>query len=156
MEIYTRRTLRIFIYKDKEIVFIYLLLEDMEKLVKLLNEYEKDKYGFSTDYFELEIDDETGEPTWWIIDSSEDYFEVTSYYITMKIISKIFWFIKWLVDNNKVDTILFANDLNKVVYLADFNFRNDMWFDKKIYYQLLMFLSISDNPLDYLCSILKE
>ena len=122
----------------------------MEKLVELLNEYEKSKYRISWSY-ELEIDDETGEPTWWIIDSSEDYFEVTSYYITMKIISKRFWFIERLVKNDKVDFKKLHSEewYYKLVIICDFN--TDLRYDV-----LLMILSIQDNPIECLCSILKE
>jgi len=130
----------------------------MEKLVKLLNEYEKDKYGISWSY-ELEIDDETGEPTWWIVDSSEDYFEVTSYYITMKIISKRFWFIERLVKNDKLkdNGIKPRKDLVKEIAIVDYKTGKAMWC-KNLYSeseQLIMYLSIQDNPIEYLCSILK-
>ena len=130
--------------------FYLLTTRRMEKLVELLNEYEKSKYRISWSY-ELEIDDETGEPTWWIIDSSEDYFEVTSYYITMKIISKRFWFIERLVKNDKVDFKKLHSEewYYKLVIICDFN--TDLRYDV-----LLMILSIQDNPIECLCSILKE
>lgn len=113
----------------------------MEKLVKLLNEYVKDKYGISWSY-ELEIDDETGEPTWWIIDSSEDYFEVTSYYITMKIISKRFWFIERLVENDYINMDKVERDA--ISYFTDESpvYWNEIWTDR-----LIMMLSVSNFPI---------
>ena len=129
--------------------FYLLTTRRMEKLVELLNEYEKSKYGISWSY-ELEIDDETGEPTWWIIDSSEDYFEVTSYYITMKIISKRFWFIKWLLYNDKID----INKLMSTEWCpTNWWCRETEWYSNSE--RLLMLLSIQDNPIEYLCSILR-
>ena len=115
----------------------------MEKLIELLNEYwEYDLVEHNWEICKWTTDDETGE-----INIYTDY--------TNNIISKKFWFIKWLVDNDKIDTVLFANELNKVVYLSDFVFRNDEWFYKTIYKQLLMLLSIQDNPIEFLCSVIK-
>jgi len=115
----------------------------MEKLIELLNEYwEYDLVEHNWEICKWATDDETGE-----INIYTDY--------TNNIISKKFWFIKWLVDNDKIDTVLFANELNKVVYLSDFVFRNDEWFYKTIYKQLLMLLSIQDNPIEFLCSVIK-
>lgn len=133
----------------RDLLFCFYLLTTriMEKLVKLLNEYEKDKYGISWSY-ELEIDDETWEPTWWIIDSSEDYFEVTSYYITMKIISKRFWFIERLVKNDKIK----SEYISWWTILAN----NHQYITSTESEDLIMQLSIQDNPIEYLCSILKE
>lgn len=101
----------------------------MEKLIELLNEYRTEK----------------GE-------RNLNEFEVSQ---TLDSLNYLRLFIKWLVDNDKIDTVLFANELNKVVYLSDFNFRNDEWFYKTIYKQLLMLLSIQDNPIEFLISILK-
>lgn len=55
-----------------------------------------------------------------------------------RIISKKFWFIKWLVENEKIDLdgypdIDFFNDVNS----------------------LLMYLAIQDEPIEFLVSILK-
>ena len=122
----------------------------MEKLVELLNEYEKSKYGISWSY-ELEIDDETGEPTWWIIDSSEDYFEVTSYYITMKIISKRFWFIERLVKNDKID--LYKVEQEAMSWFTD---ESPVYWDEIWTERLIMMLSVSNNSISDLVYYLKE
>jgi hypothetical protein len=59
------------------------------------------------------------------------------------LISKKFWFIKRLVDNDKID---FREDF----YLEDQHWWG-FWDDEDI----IMLLSIQDNPIDFLCSILK-
>ena len=62
------------------------------------------------------------------------------------IISKDYWFIKWLVDNDKIDRTYF--------YDLVWNYNLDLvplpWYDC-----LLMLLSIQDNPIGYLIDILK-
>ena len=103
----------------------------MEKLIKLLRE------SFPLDYDYVENDwhichwytDETGEYNrYWNIDS--------------EIISKKFWFIKWLIDNDKID----------------FD-KTQIWFQLTLWYwkydSLLMILSISDTPIEDLISYLK-
>ena len=113
----------------------------MEKLLVLLNEYWKWS-------FELEIDNDTWNLTWWIVDAHQDTFEVTSYYITMQIISKRFWFIERLVKNDKIDdSKVWNSDMLSVQY-------HDLVNDYK-YEWLIMILSISDNPIPDLCSFLK-
>ena len=116
----------------------------MEKLLELLNEY----WGWS---FELEIDDDTWEPTWWIVDAHQDTFEVTSYYITMQIISKRFWFIERLVENNKID----LKEFHRLCWII--NQDSEYWnWTPQDYEQVIMYLSISDTPIDDLVSLLKE
>lgn len=56
------------------------------------------------------------------------------------IISKEYWFIKWLVDNDKIDLKKLYHDM-----------RLEFW----DYHWLLMLLSIQDNPIEFLISILK-
>lgn len=71
-----------------------------------------------------------------------------------KIISKKYWFIKWLVENDKID----PNKLEKIWY--EKTVYEDYWQYKTIveysdYEALLMLLSIQDEPIDFLISILK-
>lgn len=72
-----------------------------------------------------------------------------------QIISKSYWFIKWLVDNEKIDT----NKLEKIWY--EKTVYEDYWQYREIveysdYEALLMLLSIQDGPLNFLCEILKQ
>ena len=67
---------------------------------------------------------------------------------------KEYWFIKWLVENYKID-------LDKAMKLWIPCFvQYDKWeiisvHDVDFYKQLLMLLSIQDNPIEFLISILK-
>ena len=111
----------------------------MEKLIELLNEYEWNKLYFYDD---------------WIYCDKYDMYEVWDSLIELEIISKRYWFIKWLVENDKID-------FDKVMKLWIPCFvRYDKWeiisvHDVDFYKQLIMLLSIQDNPIEFLISILK-
>ena len=113
----------------------------MEKLIELLNEYEKSKTHI--DY------------TWKIEDKSEKrmcWVEYTWAYVNEEemeriVISKKYMFIKRLVDNDKIDLM----KLKK--WIEDNKFYCAKW--GKITNMLLMLLSIQDNPIEFLISILK-
>lgn len=70
------------------------------------------------------------------------------------IISKKYWFIRWLVENDKID-------FNKRPELYTFKAETETrWLNNMVdgswhYESLLMLLSIQDNPIDFLSSILK-
>ena len=106
----------------------------MEKLIELLNEFQKEKksqifysYNRDLDFFES-----------WAIAWCQIYWE--SVYT---IISKKFWFIKWLVENDKID-------ISKIKCWYVYN---DTEEDKVK--NVIMNLSISDSPIEDLVSILK-
>lgn len=66
-----------------------------------------------------------------------------------RICSKKFWFIKWLVDNDKIDfyTILKENwTFRKEFYAIE---------NRKEYERLIMLLSVSDTPIEDLISYLR-
>ena len=95
----------------------------MEKLIELLNEYERERKDCSK----------------W------DRFDLTIYEKGICLaISKSYWFIKWLVENDKID-------LEKVKVLSVFQ---ETWYYNK-YESLLMILAIQDEPIEFLISILK-
>jgi hypothetical protein len=105
----------------------------MDRLVALLNEYEKERKSWFT---------------WRSIDSYDNCVygvdcdwetEITMY---SDLYSKQYWFIEWLVENDKIDF-----DKTQIW------FQLTLWYWK--YESLLMILSIQDNPLKYLCSILR-
>lgn len=114
----------------------------MVKLIDLLNEYNEIHNYAPIEYY----DDET------------NGFETNyvAFYKTCIIISKQFWFIWWLVENDKID-------IEKLEEKAErkprYTFINDdwrLWFKLfEVYETLLMLLSISDTPIDLLCSLLK-
>ena len=62
------------------------------------------------------------------------------------IISKQFWFIKRLVDNYKIN-------YSQLVY---YEFDELERFIQRKHNALLMLLAISENPIDFLCEILKQ
>lgn len=101
----------------------------MEKLIDLLNEYDKEKwlhtFWKTTQSNKIQIYGK------WVC--SESY-----------IYSKSYGFIWWLVDNDKID-------LDKIKLFSIFN---ESWY-YNAYQSLLMALSISDKPIEFLISILK-
>lgn len=63
----------------------------------------------------------------------------------LEICSKNYWFIRWLVENDKIrDYYEWNDDIDYV--------REKYWF----YEALLMLLSISDTPIEFLISVLKN
>ena len=76
------------------------------------------------------------------------------------ILSKEFWFIKWLVENDKIDTSK-ANDKNLNGYEIELRIRavKELVADSEektvLYLNLLMLLAIQDEPIRFLCEIIK-
>ena len=110
----------------------------MEKLIKLLNEYKKEKKSWFT---------------WRSIDSYDNCVygvdcdwetEITMY---SDLYSKYYWFIKWLVDNDKID---FSRDWDLAIELVNL-------FERKVDNAdwVIALLSISDTPIEDLISYLK-
>lgn len=100
----------------------------MEKLIELLNEFSSEDFNW------CERDGK-------IYDRQEMYDEADMFIeMWVYIISKQFWFIKWLVENDKIN-------LDEVERYSVF------WYT---YYQnLLMLLSISNSPIEDLILYLK-
>ena len=101
----------------------------MEKLLNLLQEFYWENRKFSNDDWLLTM-------TNWVENLSGAYAQTY-------IISKQGWFIKWLVENDKID-------LDKIPYLTD-----ELWWGFDEYEEVIMILSISDEPIRFLISILK-
>ena len=100
----------------------------LEKLIELLNEYEKlNMCRTFIGYYK-----EEEEITW-------DIFSIKA----CELISKKFWFIKWLVENDKID----IDKLEKKVLKENLIRKFDEW--------LLMLLAIQDEPIRFLCEIIK-
>jgi hypothetical protein len=104
----------------------------IEKLVELLNEYDSSNWWKETDE--------------WI----DNIWKIYEFHSELQIISKKYGFIKWLVENEKID-------LDKTWYKkADFQeVWNWDWRTIRWYEMLLMLLSISSSPIDDLISYLK-
>lgn len=74
------------------------------------------------------------------------------YLVEMMLISKHYWLIKWLVDNDKIDFEWMSWHWKIISYLTDE--KDYKWNDIKEWV-VLMLISISDTPIDFLCEILK-
>ena len=128
----------------------------MEKLIRFINEYghTNNCWPFQTcriepatewnsSYLVLSRDDN------WEWDWKDWHLEVP------RLISKEYLFIKWLVENDKINWRK-CLDLWYEISVID-----EEWEDVDImrtfdsYEQLLMYLSIQDNPIEFLVSILK-
>jgi len=114
---------------------LYYFMERMEKLIELLNEYELGKDNYSGVISEGDI-----------------------YYYSVLYISKEYWFIKWLVENDKID----KNKIDtRLVKSVESHYDVDWWWVENSYEDysdtdtLLMLLSISNSPIDDLISYLK-
>lgn len=125
----------------------------MKKLIELLNEYEKEK----------------SEKFWrwnyvWCIDKEHksifasrfpDWAYICEDESRAVIISKGYNFIKRLVKNKKINFSIIPNKIKEIWIPMKINWEIKYWFDSSDYYWLLMLLSIQDNPIEFLCSILK-
>jgi len=114
------------------------------KLIELLNKYEK----IAPSRLQRKYYSEN----WHIMYIDEEWEDVDDYRTDYEIISKDYGFIKRLVNNDKID--------QNTKFLISANVENQktwMWyvhtFDQ--YESLLMLLSIQENPIEFLISILK-
>ena len=103
----------------------------MEKLIKLLNEYDKTR-----DYYKVHT---------YIMYKDDEWIEVDDKRTDLEIISSSYWFIKRLVENDKID----------IRKLEDKDAEYSFHYSFEDYEVLLMLLSISDTPIDDLISYLK-
>lgn len=113
----------------------------MNKLVKLLNEFEKVKTWYATYTTRWEKSER---------ELKSDYmYDEDQNIIQIYIISKSFWFIKWLVENDKIDrdNLLKENWQFRLFYYDLERVKN--------YDRLVMYLSVEDNPIEFLISILN-
>ena len=124
----------------------------MEKLRQLLNSYEeykeKETWYSNYDWRLNEINDEEEYEQWitaFRVDDSQLWVEES----IAVIICKGYMFINWLVENDKIDRdkILKENWLFRK-YFYDLEY-------VKNYDRLVMWLSVEDDPISFLISILK-
>ena len=110
------------------------MFRQMEKLIELLNEYEPyiASDGEHRDNFWYFI------YKWWSAIFPKEIW-------MLKIISKEYWFIKWLVENEKIEWN------NKDIAIKEWI----LWKSIDNYHSLLMALAIQDEPINLLISILK-
>jgi len=128
----------------------------MDKLIELLNEYQKwkEKSEWTDDNFKWEKNYK------WSISryDEDDIREWENLYNDTAIaylISKSFWFIKWLVENDKTEyRKIIEKEIEvwfKLVRIKDYP-NKIMEEDVEA---LLMLLAIQDEPIRFLCEIIK-
>ena len=91
---------------------------------------------------------------WWEEEFEEKgHFTYTMRFDHTHIIDKKFWFIEWLIKKKKVD--LDKRPTRNKYRIQQY--KTELWWYWKIdeYSELLMLLSIQDNPITFLLSILK-
>lgn len=114
----------------------------MEKLLQLLNEF------YPVDQWKKEYYIENSMV--YVRDYDDD--DIFNYEIfTLNIISKKFWFIQWLVENNKVNRI--KEVINDIEYYGHWQIENVDCYSQ--YDSLLMLLAIQDDPIEFLVPLLK-
>jgi len=119
----------------------------MNKLVKLLNEFEKVKTWYTTYTTRWEKSER---------ELKSDYmYDEDQNIIQIYIISKSFWFIKWLVDNDKINWRRCLDLWYEISVIDEEGEDIDVMRTFDSYEQLLMYLSIQDNPIEFLVSVLK-
>ena len=114
----------------------------MEKLHELLQQFQLEKWGWvRLAWPDVEVNDK------------EELI------LGATLISKKYWFIKWLVENEKIKSewIKPRADLVKEVIILDRKTNKPIWMENQYteVEQLLMYLAIQDEPLEFLASILK-
>jgi len=114
----------------------------MEKLIELLNEYEKETK--KSEYSEWR-DLLWGRPQYLRCDTVES---------ELLIISKGYHFIEWLVENDKIERAKFWNSETKSSKYSDFELSYDT--PREDYTNiLLMELAIQDEPIQFLIGMLR-
>ena len=108
----------------------------MQKLIELLNEYIEENKPKTN--LVKEITDGG-----YFVNNWNDW----DWFLCETIMSKRFWFIKWLVENEKIDFSWEWNLSSELVNLFERKLDNAEW--------VIALLSIQDEPIEFLCSILK-
>ena len=115
----------------------------MEKLIELLNEYEAKRHKTSVIANIRKGEDRLS------------YLEMNWNYSELLCISNGYGFIKWLVDNDKIDLEkLDKKSERKPMYSFEEEWK--IWFKLfEVYESLLILLAIQENPIEFLCSVLN-
>lgn len=118
----------------------------MEKLIELLNKYETKTVVHWYEWYWQDV---------LMCRYIKDNFEFYTDEATTIVISKYYWFIKWLVENDKIDLDMVREKLWIPCCVWYGRWRIIAVKDVEDYKQILMLLSISDTPIDDLVSYLK-
>lgn len=113
----------------------------MKKLLQLLNEFKQGKSFKFTKYDEK----------YWMFDTNLNADGNTSL-PEETITSKKFWFIEWLVDNDRIDYY----KVGEIVDTYKWSLREKAYVVSDcVVESMLMLLSIQDDPINFLVSVLK-
>jgi len=117
----------------------------MNKLVELLNEFEKsERYWYRRYYLKEEH----------LLYQRDDGNVEDDGRTERELVSKEYGFIKRLVDNNKINIDKYYEFMtNENIDISNACWELDM--DKEFYYELLMILAVQENSIEFLISILK-
>jgi len=121
----------------------------MEKLIELLNEYNRNVLKWSDKW---ELKNSIDNPWTKYISLSS----VWAWKIYLWIISKEYWFIKWLVENDKIDLDIVREKLWTPCFTWYKKWEIITVKDVEDYKQVLMLLAISDTPIDDLILYLNQ
>ena len=135
----------------------------IEKLIKLLNEYEyfKELKEVPEEEKDLFVQKIFWHESYWVLNSywCEDYEILKRKFCYMYAISNEYWFIQWLVENDKIDIVKVYENLTdyeieiRIRAVKELLENNEE--DTISYLKLLMLLSIQDEPIRFLCEIIK-
>jgi hypothetical protein len=116
----------------------------MEKLLDLLNEYENKDLELE----EWEESNARTENNWHLRFNGANKVQFDTYMFDSLALSKQYWFIKWLVENEKID-------YEKV---RSWEWNGSRWHFETVQpeYYIIMLLAIQDEPIEFLISILKN
>ena len=126
----------------------------MEKLMKLLNEYQKkinEKEENNYEIFERKLNGDSIRMN--DLDDPYEWLNMYWWYAKARLIAKQFWFIERLIKKDKIDTFR----------ILEKRFDTQKWCEREHYHTvnewntnlLLMLLAISENPIEFLISVLK-
>ena len=121
----------------------------MEKLIELLNEYENRDEDQQIEWRIWEWDKWENGKVRWIVN------DVYMWWVSELVVcSAYYWFIKWLVENDKIDREKFWNSETKSSKYSDFELSYNI--PREDYTNtLLMELAIQDEPIQFLVKILR-
>lgn len=132
----------------------------IEKLIELLNKYEKEVK--KSEFYEWE------KWVWWDTNlfrrdtRDEEWSHIYSTTADTYVISKKYGFIKWLVENDKIDLAKIYEKIWKpqIIMYEEWSKEEELceiiWVNERDYYEdIIMLLSISYTPIEDLISILK-
>lgn len=127
----------------------------MEKLIKLLNEYEKEER--KSEFYEWE------KWVWWKFNLfrrdtyDEEWSHIYSDTADTFVISKKFWWIKWLIENDKISiAVLCEQELKSWWELNNEQLNGKESWVSYFTENTLMLLAIQDEPIKFLTSLLKN